>query len=89
VHHIGLDRTLDGTRIILLICGYDVRVIHATTGEIIRTVTINPQRRYHGTGRPQADQKDPESQQNLTLMQDRSVLEVPQHHLVAGARTVR
>ena len=36
----------------MLIHGYDVRVIHATTGEIIRTLTINPERRYHGTGRP-------------------------------------
>lgn len=52
LHHIGVGRTLDGTRIILLIDGYDVRVIHATTGEIIRTLTIDPERRYHGTGKP-------------------------------------
>ncbi len=31
LHHIGLGRTLDGTRIIMLIHGYDIRVIHATT----------------------------------------------------------
>jgi hypothetical protein len=36
----------------MLIDDLDVRVIHATTGEIIRTLTINPTRRYHGTGRP-------------------------------------
>jgi len=52
MHHIGLGRTLDGTRIILLINGYHVRVIHAATGEIIRTLTIDPARRYHGTQRP-------------------------------------
>ena len=52
MHHIGVGRTFDGTPVLLLICGYDVRVIHATTGEIIRTLTINPERRYHGTGRP-------------------------------------
>ena len=52
LHHIGLGRTLDGTRIIMLIDGYDVRIIHAATGEIIRTLTINPERRYHGTGKP-------------------------------------
>ena len=52
MHHIGLGRTLDGTRVILLIDGYNVRVIHATTGEIIRQLTINPERRYHGTGKP-------------------------------------
>ena len=50
LHHIGLGHPLNGTRIIMLIHGYDVRVIHATTGEIIRQLTIDPQRRYHGTG---------------------------------------
>jgi transposase InsO family protein len=59
MHHIGLGRTLDGTRIILLIHGYDVRVIHAATGEIIRSLTIDPERRYHGTGRPPGGPKGP------------------------------
>jgi transposase InsO family protein len=59
MHHIGLGRTLDGTRIIMLIHGYDIRVIHAATGEIIRTLTINPQRRYQGTGRPPGGPKGP------------------------------
>lgn len=59
MHHIGLGRTLDGTRIIMLIVGYDIRVIHATTGEIIRTLTINPDRRYHGTGKPPGGPKGP------------------------------
>ena len=52
LHHIGLGRTLDETRVILLIDHLDVRVIHAATGEIIRALTINPERRYHGTGKP-------------------------------------
>lgn len=52
LHHIGIGRTLEGTRIILLIDGYHVSVIHAATGEIIRTLTIDPERRYHGTGKP-------------------------------------
>lgn len=59
MHHIGLGRTLDGTRVIMLIDHLDIRVIHATTGEIIRTLTINPQRRYHGTGRPTGGPKGP------------------------------
>ncbi len=59
MHHIGLGRTLDGTRVILLINGYDIRVIHATTGEIIRTLTINPDHRYHGTGQPTGGPKGP------------------------------
>jgi hypothetical protein len=52
MHHIGLGRTLDGTRIILLIDDLDIRVIHAATGEIIRTLTLDPNHRYHGTGKP-------------------------------------
>jgi transposase InsO family protein len=52
LHHIGIGRTLDGTPIVMLIHDLDVRIIHAATGEIIRTLTINPERRYHGTGKP-------------------------------------
>jgi len=52
LHHIGLGRTLDGTRIIMLIHDLDIRVIHAATGEIIRTLRVDPERRYHGTGKP-------------------------------------
>ena len=59
LHHIGLGRTLDRTPVILLIHGYDIRVIHATTGEIIRTLTINPEHRYHGTGRPPGGPQGP------------------------------
>jgi transposase InsO family protein len=59
LHHIGVGRTLDGTRVILLIDHYDVRIIHAATGEIIRQLTINPQHRYHGTGQPPGGPKGP------------------------------
>jgi transposase InsO family protein len=52
LHHIGIGRTHNGTPIIMLIHDYDIRIIHATTAEIIRTLTINPTRRYHGTGAP-------------------------------------
>ena len=41
----------------MLIDDLDVRVIHATTGEIIRTLTIDPNRRYHGTGAPPGPRK--------------------------------
>jgi transposase InsO family protein len=50
LHHIGLGRHLHGTPILMLIDDLEVRVIHAATGEIIRTLTIDPNRRYHGTG---------------------------------------
>lgn len=44
----------------MLIDDLQVRVIHATTGEIIRTLTIDPQRRYHGTGKPPGGPKRPD-----------------------------
>ena len=59
MHHIGVGRTLDGTPVLLLINGYDIRIVHATTGEIIRTLTINPNRLYHGTGNPTGGPKGP------------------------------
>jgi transposase InsO family protein len=52
LHHIALGRHLHGTPILMLVNDLDVRVIHATTGEIIRALTIDPKRRYHGTGAP-------------------------------------
>lgn len=64
MHHIGLGRTLDGTRIIMLIAGYDIRIIHHTTGEIIRQLTIDPERRYHGTGKPPGGPKGPRKRTN-------------------------
>jgi transposase InsO family protein len=62
LHHIGLSRTLDGTRIIALIQRYDIRIIHATTGEILRALTIDPNRRYHGTGQPPGRPKNKRSE---------------------------
>jgi Integrase core domain len=52
LHHINIGRAHTGTRIILLIADLDVRIIHATTGEVLRHLTLNPDRHYHGTGRP-------------------------------------
>jgi transposase InsO family protein len=59
LHHIGVGRHLHGTPILMLVADLDVRVIHATTGEIIRTLTIDPNRRYHGTGAPIGGPKKP------------------------------
>ncbi len=86
MHHIGVGRTLDGTPVLLLINGYDIRIIHATTGEIIRSLVINPQRRYHGTGNPTGGPKGhPKNQTIRTMMQVRTVSDVSRHHMVAGA----
>ena len=36
----------------MLIRDLDVRIIHAATGEILRDLTLDPQRRYQPTGKP-------------------------------------
>ena len=59
LHHIGLGHPLNGTPIIMLIHGYDIRIIHAATGEILRALTINPDLRYHGTGKPKGRPSQP------------------------------
>ena len=55
----GVGRTLDGAPVLLLINGYDIRIIHATTGEIIRSLVINPPTPLPRHRQP-ADPKDPE-----------------------------
>jgi transposase InsO family protein len=52
LHHIGIGRTHAGTDIILLVRDLHVRVVNAATGELLRDLLINPNRTYHGTGRP-------------------------------------
>jgi transposase InsO family protein len=54
LHHIGVGRDLTGTRVILLVADLDIRIIDAATGELYRHLTLNPTRRYNGTGRPPA-----------------------------------
>jgi len=46
LRHIGIGRTHKGTHVILLAQDYDVRVLNAVTGEILRDLTIDPNRDY-------------------------------------------
>jgi transposase InsO family protein len=50
LHHIGVGRTHARTRVLMLINGQQIRIIHATTGEIIRELTLNPAVDYQGKG---------------------------------------
>jgi transposase InsO family protein len=52
LHHIGVGRTHARTHVILLVQDLNVRVIDATTGEILRDLVIDPRRDYQPTGRP-------------------------------------
>ena len=46
LRHIGIGRTHNGTHVILLIQDLEVRVVNAITGELLRELTINPDRDY-------------------------------------------
>ena len=59
LYSIGLGRTHERTRVVMLIQDLDVRIIDATTGELLRQLTINPAKRYQGTGRPPGPQPRP------------------------------
>lgn len=52
LRHIGLGRTHAGTHILLLVQDLHVRIINATTGALLRELTIDPTRNYQPTGRP-------------------------------------
>jgi transposase InsO family protein len=51
LHHIGVGRDHGGKRVTILVAGLDVRVI-TRDGELLRHLTLDPKKTYHGTGRP-------------------------------------
>jgi len=52
LHHIGIGRTHARTRVLMLVRDLHIRVINAATGELLRELTLNPDRDYQPTGRP-------------------------------------
>jgi hypothetical protein len=52
LHHIGVGAEHRGIKVIVLAHDLDVRVAHATTGELIRKLTIDPTKDYQPLGRP-------------------------------------
>ena len=46
MHHIGIGRTHAHTPVIMLINDLDIRVINSDTGELLRHLTLNPNRGY-------------------------------------------
>jgi len=51
LHHIGMGRALNGTRVILLVAGRQIRVLN-DHGEPLRQLTLDPSRDYQPRGRP-------------------------------------
>jgi transposase InsO family protein len=52
LYHIGVGRPHAGTRVLLLVQDLDIRVINADTGELLRELVLNPDKRYQATGKP-------------------------------------
>ena len=52
LRHIGIGRTCAGTYVKLLAHDLEVTVVNATTGEILRELTIDLDRDNQPTGRP-------------------------------------
>lgn len=51
--HIGIGRTHARTHIVMLINDLHVRVVNATTGELLRELTIDPERDYQPLNKPE------------------------------------
>lgn len=53
LHHIGIGRTHARTHIILLIHDLKIRIVNAVTGELLRELTLNPDKDYQPQTPPQ------------------------------------
>jgi transposase InsO family protein len=60
LHHIGIGRTHTRTPILLLVADLDIRIIHATTGELLRHLTLDPTRNYQPTKPPPPKPQQPD-----------------------------
>jgi transposase InsO family protein len=52
LRHIGLGREHRGKRVLALVADLYIRVVDAETGELLRELTLNPERDYQPLGRP-------------------------------------
>jgi transposase InsO family protein len=51
LHHIGIGRDHAGVRVLMLIRELDIRIITEDTGQLLRELTLDPERDYQPTGR--------------------------------------
>jgi transposase InsO family protein len=60
LHKIAVGRRWARQPIVMLVNDLDIRIIHATTGEVLRTLTLDPNRRYQPlTPTPQQQTTEP------------------------------
>ena len=52
LYSIGIGRTHARTHVIVLVQDLQIRIVDAATGELLRELTLDPSKRYQGTGRP-------------------------------------
>lgn len=52
LYSIGVGRTHARTHVIVLVQDLHIRIIDAATGELLRELTLDPSKRYQGTGLP-------------------------------------
>ncbi len=52
LYSIGIGRTHTRTRVTVLVQDLNIRIIDATTGELLRELVLDTSKRYQGTGRP-------------------------------------
>ena len=58
LYHLGIGRAHARTRILLLVQDLHIRVIDAATGELLRELTLDPDRAYQPTGKPRRPPKN-------------------------------
>ena len=71
LHHIGIGRTHARTHVLLLVQDRDIRVVNATTGELIRELILDPSRDYQPSapkGPPTHTSKNPEPSRGFGAM---------------------
>jgi transposase InsO family protein len=51
LHHIGAGRDHSGKRVTMLVSGREIRIITTRDGELVRRLTLDATKTYHGTGR--------------------------------------
>jgi hypothetical protein len=51
LYPIGIDRTHARTHVLVLVHDLHIRVVDAATSELLRDLTLDPTKRYQGTGR--------------------------------------
>ena len=57
LYHIGIGRTHPRTPVLMLVQDLRIRVINAATGELLRELTLNPDRNYQPTGNPRGGRR--------------------------------